>query len=89
MNEEEKTGPVIRKNSLDKQDYRYIKLANGIKCMLVKDESTMKSAAFCYIQSGSLNDPPEVNGIAHFCEHMLFLGTKKYPDEKKYVDYLT
>jgi insulysin len=38
---------------------------------------------------GSLQDPPEVNGLAHFCEHMLFLGTKKYPDENHYSKFLT
>ena len=26
---------------------------------------------------GHLVDPDEVPGIAHFCEHMLFLGTEK------------
>ena len=79
----------IRKNDLDKHNYRYIKLKNEIKCMLVQDKSTTKSAAFCFVNSGSLNDPPEVNGLAHFCEHMLFLGTEKYPDDTAYINYLT
>jgi predicted Zn-dependent peptidase len=26
--------------------------------------------------------------MAHFCEHMLFLGTKKYPEEGKYQEIL-
>lgn len=28
-------------------------------------------------------------GLAHFCEHMLFLGTEKYPDENEYSKYLS
>ena len=36
------------------------------------------------VGSGNLNDPVEVNGLAHFCEHMLFLGTEKYPEENYY-----
>lgn len=28
---------------------------------------------------GSLMDPKKYKGIAHFLEHMLFLGSKKYP----------
>jgi len=35
-----------------------------------------------------LNDPPEAQGLAHFCEHMLFLGTKKYPEENHYSQFL-
>ena len=27
--------------------------------------------------------------MAHFCEHMLFLGTEKYPKEGEYKEYLT
>lgn len=34
--------------------------------------------------AGSLSDPDQLPGLAHFCEHMLFLGTSKYPDEDEY-----
>ena len=27
--------------------------------------------------TGSMLDPDELPGLAHFCEHMLFLGTEK------------
>lgn len=36
-----------------------------------------------------MSDPPELPGLAHFCEHMLFLGTKKYPEENDYNMYLS
>lgn len=35
-----------------------------------------------------MSDPDELPGLAHFCEHMLFLGTKKYPDENQYNKFL-
>lgn len=35
-----------------------------------------------------MSDPDELPGLAHFCEHMLFLGTEKYPDENKYSQFL-
>ena len=41
-----------------------------------------------YVKSGNLNDPNEANGLAHFCEHMLFLGTEKYPEESHYAKFL-
>lgn len=40
-------------------------------------------------RSGSLSDPANISGLAHFCEHMLFLGTKKYPKENEYSQFLS
>ena len=34
--------------------------------------------------AGHMSDPDELPGLAHFCEHMLFLGTKKYQTENEY-----
>ena len=31
------------------------------------------------INAGSWWDPEDIPGLAHFLEHMLFIGTKKYP----------
>ena len=37
---------------------------------------------------GHFSDPKAVPGLAHFCEHMLFLGTEKYPKEGEYKEFL-
>lgn len=37
---------------------------------------------------GHFSDPPELPGLAHFLEHMLFLGTEKYPEEGSYNKFL-
>jgi len=55
----------------------------------VKDEQAEKSAVSMSVRVGSLFDPKEYNGLAHFLEHMLFLGTDKYPNSSEYRDYLT
>ena len=39
------------------------------------------------VRSGSFQDTTP--GLAHFCEHMLFLGTKKYPEEGEYAQFLS
>lgn len=39
--------------------------------------------------TGSLSDPANISGLAHFCEHMLFLGTQKYPKENEYSQFLS
>eukprot|EP01035_Chromulina_nebulosa_P017237 gene17237-22763_t len=53
------------------------------------DPSTDKSAACCDVNVGSMLDPVLAPGLAHFLEHMLFMGTKKYPDENAYQAYLS
>lgn len=37
---------------------------------------------------GSHSDPVNLPGLAHFLEHMLFLGTRRYPDEESYKRFL-
>lgn len=37
-----------------------------------------------FVYLGHLMDPWDLPGTAHFCEHMLFLGTDKYPSENEY-----
>lgn len=68
------------KSKLDDRMYRYIKLSNNIRCVLVQDQDAEKSSACMYVGTGSLSDPKRpdggvIDGLAHFCEHMLFLGT--------------
>ncbi len=62
-------------------------LPNGIEVLLISDPAADHSAAALTVESGSMNDGG-AQGIAHFLEHMLFLGTKKYPSEAEYKDYL-
>lgn len=38
---------------------------------------------------GHMCDPKELPGLAHFCEHMLFLGTEKFPVENEYPRFLS
>ncbi|OWY99758.1 Insulin-degrading enzyme [Phytophthora megakarya] len=41
------------------------------------------------VHVGHQSDPEELPGLAHFLEHMLFLGTAKYPDENSYKKFLS
>ena len=40
------------------------------------------------VDVGSLQDPENRQGLAHFLEHMLFLGTEKFPNVDEYSTYL-
>ncbi|MEI8365930.1 MAG: insulinase family protein [Parachlamydiaceae bacterium] len=66
-----------------------IQLENGLQAYLISDPKVDSSSAALVVQTGSWEDPVEYPGIAHFLEHMLFLGTKKYPDESEYSRYLS
>ncbi|XP_003737238.1 insulin-degrading enzyme [Galendromus occidentalis] len=82
------THDVVKSES-DQMLYRGLTLKNGLRVLLVSDSTTDKSAAALAVQVGSLTDPRNIPGLAHFCEHMLFLGTKKYPAENHYHAFLS
>ncbi|XP_035807067.2 insulin-degrading enzyme isoform X1 [Amphiprion ocellaris] len=73
----------------DKRVYRGLEFTNGLKAMLISDPTTDKSSAALDVHIGSLSDPANISGLAHFCEHMLFLGTQKYPKENEYSQFLS
>ena len=73
----------------DPRSYRSIKLENGLEALLIHDETAEMAGASLDVRSGHWKDPKTTQGLAHFCEHMLFLGTKKYPEEDGYSSFLT
>jgi insulysin len=75
----------------DPRKYRYLQLANGLHVLLACDEQRTNGigveAASVHVQAGHFDDT--IPGLAHFHEHMLFLGTKKYPQEDDYEAFLS
>jgi insulysin len=78
----------IVKHPLDKSISKTFVLENGLKVHLVSDPSFNVSAASVAVEVGSLDNPADRQGLAHFLEHMLFLGTEKFPDVDEYSSYL-
>ena len=50
---------------------------------------TRKAACALAVGVGYLSDPPELQGCAHYVEHMLFMGTQKYPRENSWSAFLS
>ncbi|WOJ96543.1 insulinase family protein [Congregibacter brevis] len=73
----------------DRFAYRLITLDNGLETLLVSNPDTPKAAASLDVQVGHGDNPAGRGGLAHFLEHMLFLGTEKYPDAAEYEQYVT
>ena len=80
------TQPVKSPN--DDYAYRSLTLDNGMQVLLISAPDTPKSAAALAVAVGSGDNPPGRGGLAHFLEHMLFLGTDKYPDPAEYAQYI-
>ncbi|KAJ1936699.1 metalloprotease, partial [Linderina macrospora] len=72
----------------DPRKYRLIRLPNNLTAVCVHDADAKQAAASLSVNIGSLANPPELRGMAHFCEHLLFMGTEKYPKENAYAQYL-
>lgn len=62
----------------DNNKYNKLILPNGLKIFLIEDKTTKISSAVMYVDVGSKDNPKNFEGIAHFLEHMLFMGSKKY-----------
>ncbi|NNM44362.1 MAG: peptidase M16 [Chlamydiae bacterium] len=65
-----------------------IQLKNGLQAYIISDPNAEKSAVAISIEAGSWQDPKEYPGMAHFLEHMLFMGTAAYPKENEYTSYI-
>ena len=83
------TPGAVGKSAMDYRTYQVLSLGNELRVLLISDPNTSISAAAMDVAVGSFSDPPEVQGLAHFCEHMLFLGTQKYPEEDAYSNFLS
>mmetsp|Transcript_7733 Transcript_7733/g.17704 ORF Transcript_7733/g.17704 Transcript_7733/m.17704 type:complete len:1005 (-) Transcript_7733:1461-4475(-) len=82
------TSPLVpRKPDSDQREYRIITLPNKLTAVLCSDPETQSAAAALAVAAGQLQDSPEVQGLAHFLEHMLFLGNEKYPGESDFDSF--
>ncbi len=59
-----------------------------MKVLLVSDPEAKVAAASLTIGVGSSSEPEERPGLAHFLEHMLFMGTRKYPGDDEYPRFI-
>ena len=80
------------KSDQDAKLYSYVVLSNKMRVLLVSNPTLKgkksKAAASLSVGVGSSSDPPQVQGIAHFLEHMISMGCKDYPGENDYATFL-
>ena len=67
------------KSPNDEREYQVIELPNKLKILFISDPKAEKAACSVSVGVGSLRDGERSLGLAHFLEHMLFMGSRKYP----------
>ena len=84
----EELGEVV-KSPKDSRNFRAIRLQNGLSVLCVQIPNSKKASAALAVRAGHFNDPLETQGLAHFLEHMLFLGNSQYPDPNEFPEFLS
>jgi len=83
------TGKTVAKSKLDERNYEFFTLPNDLDVLIVSDKQADTASACLGVNVGSLSDPVEALGALHFLEHLLFMGTAKYPNESDYSNYIS
>ena len=88
----------VEKSPGDQNKYQLFTLENGIQVLLIQDNNTKTigvvdqdlAMAYCsfVVNAGSFNNPSNRHGLAHFLEHMIFMGSEKYPDPCGYPEHI-
>ena len=61
-------------------DYKKFSLDNGLRVLVHEDTSTPLVAMNVLYDVGSRDEDPEMTGLAHLFEHLMFGGSKNIPD---------
>ncbi len=67
-----------KKSNNDDRTYSYLTLQNEMKVLLISDPKTDKSSASLDVNIGSLDNPKDRQGLAHFLEQYIFFFRKNY-----------
>lgn len=79
--------PQPVKSPNDQREYRHVVLPNGLRVLLIHRAASVSAAALS-VARGSHHEPDAHLGIAHFVEHMLFIGTDKYPNIDEFGEFV-
>lgn len=68
----------IQLMATEAQDIQTLTLNNGMKILVLTDNSIPNANMYLFYRVGSRNEQPGTTGLSHFFEHMMFNGAKKY-----------
>ncbi|EGR32348.1 m16 family protein, putative, partial [Ichthyophthirius multifiliis] len=83
------TDQIIKPKTI-KSKFESIKLKeNNLKVLLISEPNLPLSGASLDVNVGSVNNPDQLQGLAHLLEHMLLMGSEKYQDKNLFYDLLS
>ncbi|KAI8322218.1 hypothetical protein GQ54DRAFT_339488 [Martensiomyces pterosporus] len=71
------------------RQYRLLRLPNNLTVVCVHDADATTAVASLSVNVGGYDEPRELPGLAHFCEHLLLMSSEKYPGEDEYRSYIS
>ena len=72
----------------DHRRYQPLTLDNGLRVLLVEQPDAEKSAAAMAVNVGHFDDPADREGLAHFLEHLVFLGSENFSQPGSYQQFI-
>lgn len=78
----------IIKSDNDNKEYKYGVLQNGIKVLYINDNLQTHSYLCLTINIGSYSDPEEYLGMAHFTEHMILTGSRRFSKPNYFTEFI-
>ncbi|TVP10858.1 insulinase family protein [Shewanella sp. KCT] len=74
---------------IDGGRYESFELTNGLKVLLIRNENTSISGAAISIAGGQMSTPEQLQGLPHLLEHIVFLGSDKYPGTSDWHEFIS
>ncbi|CAA2930207.1 Protease 3 [Arsenophonus endosymbiont of Bemisia tabaci Q2] len=78
----------INKSEKDTRGYQAIKLSNDMIVLLISDPKTSKSLTAVTLPVGTMESPDQQLGLAHYLEHVVLMGSKRYPESGEISEFL-
>jgi predicted Zn-dependent peptidase len=69
-------------DSAQSRNIRRTELSNGLVILTERMEHVRSVSMGVWVKTGSRDELPEINGVSHFVEHMVFKGTKSRSAQK-------
>lgn len=79
---------IFNPSRSDQKTSKFI-CSNGLKLLIVSSPESTTSGAALVVKTGNNADPDNFPGMAHFTEHCVFLGNKKYPEASAFTHFLS
>lgn len=81
--------PHVIKSKFDPRKYHAFKLPNDLPVLVIQEQGCEQAAACLSVATGQFHDTPELPGLAHLLEHMVFMGSQKYPTKNHLNNFVS